>query len=271
MDKEQTAHALLAALGLLRPGWFPTFLEFTESIPDKVIQHIQAQGGGHADCTALAERLHSRCVYSNAGSPRFVIRPNLARLLVETDLPEDMSTEWLRLPYEGLCLEVPINTFGPPAEKATELYMSFVPGDRLRLVFSPDLTMTHYVSLTVDGQKSIAAAIAETKARAEMMLPAHLSAEYHANDAYNDYFRSDVFTFALNAVLYITSGGADVVQDKAEARALHQQLQGLKQKAKREKLEARLLAAKDKKIYICGECLVAPREMTAELTKEGRS
>ena len=267
--QEASTLATLKRLGLIRPGWAPTFDEFTKKL-DPIFQDLFRIVPSSADLSSMAHLMHAVCTVFNAGGATFQLEPGLIRLLQETDLPNDMSMEFLRLPFEGINLDIPAGTLRPPLDSATRLFLTHPPGDRFRIVCAPDEMHTHFVSIRATSEGTIEDAVAETKARAFEGIPKEAEDEMRANWAYEDYHTSDFFVFPVNAALYITSAGADVTEDRSRVYALHQELQGLKKKSRRESLETKLAEAKQHKIFICGEKLAVQKEFTASLTAEGR-
>ncbi len=275
--QETTAHGVLKRLGFLRPGWFPTFQEFVPLL-NPMMNTYGAWGISLADQSATGQLLYAMCVVHNAGAPVFRLRPDLAKMLRETDVPKDMGIELLRLPFEGICLDFPKGILAPPAHEVSRLYLMNFPGERFRMVCLPDDDTTHHASLRMPGAKddlrqtstTIAAAVEETKSRAFEGISPSAAEQLKAGWMYDDYFECDMFTFSVNAALYLTSEGADVEQDKTKIHELHAKLQGLKKKSQRERLERELKEEKEHKIYICGMHTKLAREMSAQLTEEGR-
>lgn len=266
-SQEVVAFKALQALGFIRPGWFLSFGEFTNLLNPE-LQRL-TQFFSVPDFTSTVQLLYALWVVHNAGAAVFRLKPGLIKLLQETDLPRDMSMELLRLPFEGINLDIPPKTLRPPLDSVTRLFLTQVPGDRFRIVCCTANGYTHYVSLRPNSG-TIEDAVIETKTRTFESVSKEVEEEMRATWIYEDYFTSDLFVFPVNAALYITSEGADVVEDKTAIHELCQKLQGLKKSAKRERLEAKLAEEKQHKIYICGGKLSVQRELTATFTEEGR-
>jgi hypothetical protein len=267
--QEASTLGTLQKLGLIRPGWAPTFEEFTKKL-EPMFQQLFQFVPSAADVSSMAQLMYAVCVVHSAGGATFQLKPGLIKLLQETDLPQDMSMEFLRLPFEGINLDIPAGTLRPPMDSVTRLFLVHVPGDRFRIICTPDEIHTHFVSIRSTSEGTIEDAVADTKARAFEGIPKAAEDEMRNSYIYDDYFTSDFFVFPINAALYITSAGADVVESRVAVHELHQQLQGVKKGLKREKLQAKLAGAKQHKIYICGEKLAVQKELTANLTEEGR-
>jgi len=277
---ERASLSILRSLGLLRQGWFPNFQEFAPRIQSAItVCHGHMPNTNVADHAALGQVLYSTMVIHNAGNPTFILQPTLARMLCETDLPNDMSLDWLRLPFEGIFLDFPAGVLTGPAKDVTRLHLTFVPDDRFRVVYHPDGETTSHLSLRVTRKQldlpidaelpSIRDAVKATKAHGFEDIPPEEAAIMRSSQQYDDYFASDVFAFAVNAALYITSEGADLEEDRSGIHKIAAALQGEKKKAKREALEQQMRQEKEHKIYICGAKLSQSVEMHASLTEEG--
>lgn len=273
--QEKEALIFCGHIGILRPGLVLTFNELTERAEDLFQMLISKGAATHIDLTAIGGLMHAVATHKNSGGAIFRFSPLLMKLLKETDPPKDISTEFVKIPFEGILIEFAKGTFKPPAENVTHLYISHAPGDRFRVIFPDDLSRTvHFASFVTTGEESIADAV--EKARNNLIglpLKKELREEFEANKMYEDYFESDVFTFAVNAALYLTSQDADVERDTRDTKAIQAKLQGVKQGVKRDILEKNLQRAKDHKIYLCGYRLTPETEEHTEsrhLTKRFR-
>ena len=267
--QEASTLGTLQKLGLIRPGWAPTFEEFTKRL-EPLLQQLFQLVRSWADVSSMAQLMYAVCIIHSAGGATFQLEPGLIKLLQETGLPRGMSMEFLRLPFEGINLDIPAGTLRPPMDSVTRLFLVHVPGDRFRIVCTPNEVYTHFVSIRSTSEGTIEDAVAETKARAFEGIPKAAEDEMRNNWIYSDYYTSDFFVLPVNAALYITSGGADVEQDKTRVRALHTKLQGLKKKNQRERLEQELKDEKTHQIFICGGHLKLSQEMLATFTEKGR-
>ena len=282
--QESESLKILKELGLLRYGWFPSYDEFyhtVEPIMKKAAVHGQLEIN---DIAAMGNRWYSLLIIHNSGSPVFEIQPDLAKMLVETDLPSDISIELLHLPFEGIFLDFPSGILTDTGRTFERLSITCVPDDgSFRIVYEPDKETSTHINLHFSREElgisededlpSIKKAV-ETTRKLIIEDYGRMSEDevssMRKSQTFDDYFESDIFTFAINAALYITSHGADVQEDKTEVREISSELQGEKKASRREKLLGLLKKAKNRKIYICGSNLKQSREMAAELTKEGR-
>lgn len=279
-EQQKLAKDVLKKYSLLRKGWFPTFRELTNEVGMTQWRDVlRTLGATASSLAAFFEMLYGLVITENSGSARFKLTPELITLLRDTDLPTDVMGYWLRLPFEGVVLEVPAGTFGKPADDITELYLTRVEADgRFRCIFSSDREQnTNYISMPLDEEKSIGQLVEDTKARAFENIPAEDAAEIKSQWAYKDYFASDVFTLAINAALYITSAGADVQLDDwpiktASGRWAEAKLNGVTSRRRLESLEKNIEEAKAHPIYIVGGGLKFGAEDIdgAALTAEGR-
>lgn len=260
--------------GLLdRPGW-PTFLEFMhEWLPPAFLQTlIESEGGVQTpEVSATLETAYTTFIILKAGSPAYRVSDDLIRALRDTAIPS-LRVRQLRTPFEGLTISVPEGTFAHPAHNVNQVFVNCIPGARFRAVFYTDQGYTNYVSmLNDDDDKTILEAIAETEAQDDTMLPKALRKAQDEAKLYTDFFRIDIFRFAVNFALYVTCPDADVYQDKSAQNAIHTKLQGVKGKRRREVLLSKLAAAKEQsKIFIVGANIRLQKEYTAALTESGK-
>lgn len=275
---------ILKGFGLLRAGWFPSYDEVVHSLG--LVQTLPPLGCRPTDIVALMQHLYTALIIHNAGKPIFRVCPDLAQMLRETDLPGDMPLELLRLPFEGIFLDIPEGTF---PSRTRRLQLNRLERFRMTYTYPDPLDGTmcvSYKSVHIDPEKTLAAAIEETCANTEQAVEKTLAnpsadpvtrefaVSIRGECTPKAFYQSEEFVFAINAALYITSEGADVEQDMSRARQIHNELQGLRKKAKRARLEAELKQVREHKIYICGAHLKQSREMSTEisnsLTEEGR-
>ena len=270
--RNQAAEAkeLLEAMGLLRKGYAPTFQEFVTMLPKSLFDEafkVDEDPG----LAATAKLMYAVLICNNFSNPTFRIRPGLATLLVHTDLPDDMSVDFLKLPFEGIVVEIPAGTLSPPLEKSTRIYISDLSEDRFRVAVCEDETgSVHYASINKELGETVKEVCDNTRKLSEKMMPKELLDRITAKHVFSDYFHADFFTFAVNVALYLTSGGADVLEDRSEAREIADKLQGARAGVKRDTLLDQMKKVKEHKTFICGSNLKIQREMIANLTEEGR-
>lgn len=256
-EQQREAEELLRTLGLAgRRGWFPTYIEFTDAFSPEWYARIGAFFGHpmHADMVAMMEFMYPVFIANQAGGYTFKLTPQLALQLRDTDVP-DVPCELLKLPFEGIFLDVDAGTFAPPAHQVTRIVACHIPGDRFRLTFDTRDGNSSYVNFDLGTpDASVAELVQETRAR---VAHERVEAKEHIkglgdDDLYDDYFKSDVFRMTISALLYIASPDADVERDMTEVHRLHTQLQGLRGGRRRSKLEEQLRAAKSNTVYIVG-------------------
>jgi len=270
MSQEQSAKLILKETGGLRLGWFPSLEELVESLPEFFLTKIAAMESPAA-LSATTKLLHAVCIIENCQRPVFRVTPTLAALLKNTELPGNLDIDFLRLPFEGIIIEIPPGTLTGPAERATKLYVTNLPGDRFRVLYcNDDLWMVNFASIDPSAGTSIAEVVANTRKKAFLQIPEDLAEDLLKEQMYDDYFSADFFVFAVNAALYITSEGADVEQDKAKVRDISARLQGVRGGRRRDTLMEQLQRAKNRRIYICGAKIKQCKELEAHLTEEGR-
>lgn len=261
----------LRGLGLIGDGPIVPFTDFVRCVPTKVHQLLWELGGGRqtAEATATWEYLYAVYVVTNAGDRAFQIEPDLVEMLRETNIPE-LTVEHLRTPFEGIHLDVPRGSFMYPANLISRLHITNVEDDRFRIVFR-DRDVVHYISMAIRGDETIAQCVENTERECEMApVPQQLKKEIRETCLYDDVFKSDIFRFAVNTILYITSPDADIKRDDKKIRELHQKLHGLKKKAKRRHLEVLLDKEKLRKVYIVGARERLGKEYNATLTDAGK-
>jgi hypothetical protein len=213
--------------------------------------------------------LYSVLISLKAGDPVLKVMPDLITSLRDTEIPE-LPVDMLRTPFEAFRIEVPEKTFAKPAESVREIYISNVEGDRFRVVFSQG-EYTHYVNLMTDNEEQkISEAIDHTTQESLKTMPSDLWNDIKKESIYKDYFKTDVFRFAVNLTLYVTCPDADMYQDNTKRDELHQKLQGMKGSRKRDVLLRKLAQEKSRKIYIVGASIRLSKEYVAELTETGR-
>jgi len=255
---------------LERPG-IPTFTEFVyDWLPREMLDAIIAMDGGRqgANAAATLEMTYPIFVAMKAGNPLFRVAPELIMALRDTEIPE-LPIEMLKTPFEGIRVNVPRGTFAAPAELIDEIFISHVAGDRFRVAFSYGI-YSHYINiLTDDLEETILSAMSRTTDEG-LKMPRYLREEVQEDALYADYFKADVFRFAVNLALYITSPDADMYQDKTSQQALHQKLQGLKGGQRRQRLLDQLQKEKEKRHFVVGANLRLQKEYTATLTETGK-
>lgn len=263
---QTAAHKILRKLGVYDrfPGeQLPTYEEFISAVPPVFFKMMQLLTGAvqHINTVAMLEFMYPVFIASKFGDPEFRLSKELIVLLRDTDTP-DLLTDFLRLPFPGINLDVPCGTFQKPADKVSRILLAYVPGDRFRVSFDTLDGNTHFINFLFEPGKTISQCIAETRTKEAEMLECFEREieDYRAQNIYEDYFTADVFRLALNAALYIASGDADVRLDDTKRRELHTRLQGLKGRSKREKLLEQLRREKQRKVYIVGGMTRLSRE-----------
>ena len=255
-----------------RPGW-PTYLEFVNNwLPPEFLRMLAEVEGGiqTPEVTATLETAYTVFVIGKAGNPSYRISTELIRALRDTDIPA-FPIDQLRTPFEGLVITVPVGTFARPAHTVDTIFVSSIPGARFRVVFYTENGYTNYISILNDGVKTILEAIATTEEADVCAIPEEMRAAAEKAKIYENYFRTDIFRFAVNFALYVTCPDADVYQDKSAIRKLHEKLQGVKGKRRRGILLSKLVAAKEQsKIFIVGANVRLQKEYTADLTESGK-
>jgi len=257
----------------------PSFVEFTSSIPKEFYALAEKLTGSamSADLVATVEFMYPVLIAALSGNRCFSLKPDLALLLRDTDIPR-VPTEMLRLPFPGITLNVPRETFSSPADGVTQVFLCHTKEDRFRTAFSsgPRSSLTHYINFEYDTSKDLVSSITATKNKhlSEEALSRELVFGWGKDNMYQNYFQTDVFRLALNAALYISSPNSDVKQDRSEVHKIHQKLQGVKGGARRSKLESMLRKAKETVIYIVGASIACSPEYqeASQLaaTSEGR-
>lgn len=267
-----SAEKIIRELGLLNKPGFPTFDQFVhEWLPREVLQSFFALDGGKQGpaSSAMIQMLYPVLIALKAGNPVFQIKPDLITSLRDTDIPE-LSIELLKTPFEALRVDVPKNTFAAPAENVQEIYISHIDEDRFRVVFTQG-EYSHYVSVsTTNPEQIIKAAIERTMEETLKNTPTELWRQIKEESIYEDYFKADVFRFAVNLMLYVTCSDADMYQDKTKQHEFHRKLQGLKGTQRRATLLRKLAQEKEQKIFIVGANVRLSKEYNAELTESGK-
>lgn len=273
-------------------GKTPIYSEFVRKIPAQykrgLMRLIQFSGSQNADQTkmefiAATEFLYPLYIAWCAGMRKFEIASGLASLVKDTDIP-DISVEFLKLPFEGIVLLVPKNTFSGKYHAVQRIYVCLVDGDsRFRLSFLDDKAAVNYMNMVVIDptldEKFKAATIKDAVDttiswdRIQKIIDPDMW-KYHVGERFEQGAKSELFRFVINAVLYISSPDSDVEEDNAERRRLHQKLQGMKGGRKRRKVEEQLKEIKSRHIYIVGRKQKTDDEYekiaNARPTEEGR-
>lgn len=268
--QKKTAEEIIHHYGLVdRPGT-PVFTEFVDWIPEELFRWMLQFDGGKqgSSSTAMMELLYPILIALKSGNPQFRVSTDLIKSLRDTEIP-DFPMEMLRTPFDGLTVIVPRGTFESPAQEVGEILISQVAQDRFRVVFS-QREYTHYINVLADDKDiSIAAAAQRTLAEADK-IDSELAEKIRTESMYENYFKSDIFRFAVNLMLYVTSPDADMYQDKTEQHKLHQKLQGLKGGRRRDLLLRKLQEEKEKLNYVVGANVRLQKEYTATLTASGK-
>lgn len=270
--QRKTAEKIIKHLGLVeRPG-MPTFDEFVHQwLPRDVLDMFFSFDGGKQGpaSSAMIQMMYPVLISLKAGDPVLKVMPDLITSLRDTQIPE-LPIEMLKSPFEAFRIEVPKGTFAEPATQVQEIHVSNVEGDRFRVVFNQG-EYSHYVSLMTDNpEQRIDEAIDQTMKDSLTRMPTDLWQEIKKESMYADYFKADVFRFAVNLTLYVTCPDADMYQDDKKRREIHQKLQGLKGGRKRDVLLSKLAKEKSKKIYVVGANVRLSKEYKADLTETGK-
>lgn len=252
-----------------RPGK-PVFAEFVDWIPKELfLWMLQFDGGKQgASSTATMELLYPVLIVLKAGNPQFRVSTDLIKSLRDTEIP-DFPMDMLRTPFDGLTIIVPRGTFESPAQEVEEILVAHVAQDRFRIVFS-QREYTHYINILSDDKDITIAEAAQRTLDTAGQLPPELLEDVRAESLYENVFKTDIFRFTVNLMLYITSPDADMYQDKRTQHELHQKLQGLKGGRRRDLLLRKLQQEKEKLNYVVGANVRLQKEYTAELTESGR-
>ena len=268
-----TSEKMLRALGLVERAGTPTFDQFAHDwLPPHVLKHLFTFDGGKQGpaSSAMVQMMYPVLLALKNNNPVFKVEPDLIMALRDTDIPA-LPIEMLKTPFDALRVEVPLNTFAPPAKNVQEIYISNVEEDRFRVVFTQG-EYSHYVSVsTTDPEQTIKVAIEKTMEYALKNMPTELWRQIKEEAIYEDYFKADVFRFSVNLMLYVTCPDADMYQDKTKQHEIHVKLQGLKGKRRRDTLLRELAREKTQKIFIVGANVRLSEEYNAELTDTGKS
>ena len=268
-----TAERMIKHLKLVQRPGMPTFDEFVHQwLPRDVVDMFFALDGGKQGpaSSAMVQMLYPVLIALKAGDPVLKVMPDLITSLRDTEIP-DLPIEMLKSPFEAFRIEVPKGTFAEPAEQVREIHISNVEGDRFRVVFNQG-EYSHYVSIMNDKtEMQISDAIDETMKDSLTRMPLDLWQEIKKEALYADYFKADVFRFAVNLTLYVTCPDADMYQDNKKRHEIHRKLQGMRGGRKRDVLLSKLAQEKARKVYVIGANIRLSKEYTAELTETGRS
>lgn len=236
-------------------GKFPSYEAFANGIPRSFLAFLGEKLAEPVpekkllEITAFVEYLFPVYVAWQGGMRAFKLTPDLVSLLRDTEIP-DSPIEFLRLPFEGIVVEVERNTFTKPLDRVRKIFLAHT-DERFRLSYVIDKHTTQYINVMTKGVKTIHEGIQATSKRSEKFFK-HLT-EIDDVETYDEMVGTEIFRVILNAVLYITSPGEDnAVLDRVEARRIHSELQGMRGGGRRDKLEAKYKEAKSKYIYICG-------------------
>lgn len=274
--QQRAAKKICESLGLIDKPGFPTYAEFVNHwLPENIKEGlIQLAGGKESpDTLATFEEWYNCLIVLKSGNPTYEISQELITALRDTEIPNLPCSE-LKLPFEGINLDVPHGTFSSPAHDTARVLVCHVPGDSFRVVFnngSGESGITHYVKMDINEDTTIYQSMEATKKKIfDNEMPPHLKHEVMNSFGYEDYFKADVFRFAVNTALYLTCPDADIIKDQSKIHAIHKKLQGCKKRHKRELLEKELKIEKSKKTFIVGAKFRLQKEYTAPLTSEGK-
>ena len=271
--QESYSRKAIKMSGMLDKAGFPSFKEFVDNyVPKSLLEYMWEQGGGKqsAEATATLELMYSVLIVMKAGDAVFEISQDLVVALRDTDVMDTRVSE-LKLPFEGISIDIPKGTFAPPGEFVSRIHVSRLDHDgRFRLAFTTSPEHASYASMLVDDDTlAIKDAVSKTES-INLDIPEETLLELQKDAAYKNFYRADVFRFAVNTVLYVTSDQADVVQDKSEENKIHERLHGEKKKSKRLALEKELAYIKSSKLFIVGAKFRLGKEYKADLTESGR-
>lgn len=264
-------------------GKMPTLMEFGHNLPLAFREFFDRMTTAHGvsnwnhkimEYTALVEFLYPLYIANQVGFREFRINRSLATLLKDTDIP-NAPLEFLQLPFEGIVLDVPKDSFSGKYKIVQRVYVCKVEGDnRFRASFVDEVSSSSYINMLINEGTTIKDAVeATTKVSQKAIASDPDLWKYHQGETFEEGARSELFKFIVNTVLYISSPDSDVKEDLRERRRLHQKLQGVKSGAKRQRLEELLKKAKSRHIYIVGaQCRDREYEKIAgaETTETGR-
>jgi len=274
---EKDVLALNRELGFLDKIDFPTFGEFVlDWFPGDIgIALMDKFGNGKitAHTISIVKVIYSVLIYQKAGSPSYYITPELVNALRDTKIP-DFKVSSLKLPFEGIKIEVPRGTFESPYSGMQYIYLNCV-SNEFNIVCPGDDRCALYGSLLEPADKTIFDIFKEAAGGSiikddETRFLYKTTKESSCID--DKFYNSGVFRLAINAALYITCREADMYKERSlEQQVIFKQLQGLKKKHKREKLEREYKKAKDSKRYIVGAAFKMDKEYSANLTESGKN
>lgn len=239
-------------------GKSPSYEAFTNAIPESLLAFLgqkmeeRSPGTGLLEVTAFMEYLFPIYVAWQARMRTFKLAPDLVSLLRDTEIP-DSPIEFLRLPFEGIVIEVEKNTFAKPANHVRKIFLAHT-DERLRFSYAINNNITQFINVVTKGVKTIHEGIQATRKRSDEFIKRLTEIDGFETsdvDSYDDMAGTEIFRVVLNTILYISAPG-DVVLDRTKATEIHNRLQGMKGCSRREKLEAKYKEAKNKYIYICG-------------------
>ena len=273
-EQERVVRKIVKKFGMLDKPAFPKFQDFVNThVPANMLSHMWELGGGKqtAGSTAVLQYLYGIYVVIKAGDAVFEVSPDIIAALRDTSIGGALVGE-LRPPFEGIIIDVPIGTFAPPGELISRLIVTRVDRDnRFRMVCQNSEEFTSYANFLVDDDSlTIDQALVKTD-NFDLGIPEETMQELEKGKLYKDYHSADVFRFAVNLVLYITSDQADVVQDRSKEHAIIGRLDGEKKKAKRSALEQELQREKSSKRFIVGAKYRMQPEYVADFTDAGRA
>ena len=271
---DRSIEEMLEKLGITRLEHVPSYVDFWErQMPSDVTGTIHlAAGGSEVDAAGTMQRIYAHYLFNRSGRRTYELCPEIARALLDTDLPEDTPVDELRTPVVCQRLEIPDELLMFKGQRIQRIYVSRVEGDAFRVVFLYDTReqISCFAKIQVDKpEMTIREAIAQAEKHTDEWTQAHpqfAGTVFTVEEA----FHGSVFRLAVNAMLYLVDPESDVKLDMRERHRIHQQLQGEKRKRRRQSLEKQAQRVKSNPRYVVGASFRLQREYTSEFTEAGR-
>jgi len=281
-----------------------SYSDFIEHLPGRMQEVFAQMPATLSDAGAIINLFYSVTMHCRAGEATFRLSSDLIKLLRKTDLP-NFNLNVLRLPYPAIMISLEKNPLFVGDKEILQIYLTQT-STRFRIVAGARDTSVVFLNLIVDpalGVTTIANAVDATVAhtlldrvhdlhrvkpvlncmdifatnehpeleKLHMLGTAFNYTRYKEVRAQFFSYYNDIISLAINAVLYVTSPEADIVNlATADVQRISKKLKGVKQGLKREGLEKLLAVAKKHKIYIVGGGIKIARELDTEFTEAGR-
>jgi hypothetical protein len=254
---------------------------------------IKNGADGYSAATRTQNDVHRAFVahhYFQAGSRNFYVYADLVRMLQDTDIPADIVTDDIRLPFEGISINFKQGLLQNRLSIMDHIYMCETVGGlpyeerismtrrHMKLVFStlPDseldkmLDAASAASAQEDGGEGrklwffVGSDTNNDSPVGAIHLPAGVSLRGQLPSRYDEVDDADrpgfnkVGAFLINLLLYISSEKADVVHDDARVNELKEKLRKSKPHTRKKKQIAQeLRRAQNNHIYLIGKSIVA--------------